>query len=232
MKTLYTCGDSYLSVDDPPGEVTSFLELFARYKNFQHVSLARAGATCFTIRVQIDHAIANAADYVIVGCTSSDRLDVPLAADQSTPWFELGDIHYQGYRCASARHVPSRPRLISDTVYNHLHDTHHTLGTDVKNSIKHWVSHLHDPSLQRQQNYYMMADGLRRLKDCGIPFVYIPHGLGHMDWTWVERMWPLDRLPCHMPRGPYDYTRSVTHNDQASHDEFFQQLVVMTEDWH
>jgi hypothetical protein len=70
MKKLVTCGDSYLSLDSPPGEIKSFLQLYAEHKNFQHISLARAAATCFAIRLQIDNAIDRGADFVIVGCIS------------------------------------------------------------------------------------------------------------------------------------------------------------------
>lgn len=231
-RTLYTCGDSFLSVDWPQGEVTSFLDKYAKQKNFQHHSLARAGATCFTIRLQIEHAIQHGADYVIVGCSSSDRLDIPLDIDDTTPWFTLQDIVYAGYRCASEQEVKVQiPRIVSDTVYNHLHDIHFQLPPATRQGIQHWLLELHNPSLKRQENYFVISDGLRKLQDLNIPFVYIPHGLGHMDWTWVERVWPLDQTPCQMPHGPYDYNRTVTHNDQQCHDQYLEILLAMTQDW-
>ena len=54
MKRLYTLGDSFMSVDDPNDGITSFLELYAQKRGFEHVSLARPGATNFAIRLQID----------------------------------------------------------------------------------------------------------------------------------------------------------------------------------
>lgn len=231
-KTLYTCGDSFLSVDLPNKGVTSFLELYAERKNFEHHSLSRAGATCFTIRLQIEHAIRSRADYVVVGCTSSDRLDVPLDVDDTQPWFVLEDIAYQGYGCASEHEIqPHSSHVVSDTVFNHLNNRHYPLPESTKISIKHWLAGLHNPSLKRQENYFVISDGLRKLKDYNIPFVYVPHGLGHMDWTWVERVWPADILPCSMPDGPYDYNMTVTHNGQIWHEKFCDILMSITQDW-
>jgi len=67
MKTLYSLGDSYMSTDDPDEGIVSFCELYSRAKNFEHVSLARPGATNFATRLQIDRAIKDRADYVVIG---------------------------------------------------------------------------------------------------------------------------------------------------------------------
>lgn len=77
MKTLYTCGDSFMSCDYPATNTVSFLDRFADTKKFRHVSLAKSGSTNFCIRAQIDEAIRMQADYVIVGGTTSDRIDIP-----------------------------------------------------------------------------------------------------------------------------------------------------------
>ena len=222
-----------MSLDYPPGPVTSFLELYAQHKGFEHISLARAGATNFVIRLQIEEAIKNRADYVVVGCTSSDRFDIPLAVDDQTPWFELANVLYTGYSSASELVVSNGSvHVVSDTVVNILGSIHENLITEEqKLAIKHCVSYLHNHSLKRQENYYVISDGFRKLQLHGIPFVYVPHGMGHQDWSWVERVWPVEQLPCQMPKGPYDYKKSITHNDQECHYEFLEILKSITHDW-
>jgi hypothetical protein len=231
-KKLFTCGDSYMALDHPQKEIKSFLQLFAEYKNFDHVSLARAGSTCFLIRLQIEHAIANNADYVIVGCTSSDRMDIPIQ-NSDINYLSMEDVLLTGYRSQVETHVNQKsPAVISDTILNLLHSKHEDIVTEhQKSSIKSFVANLHDPALKRQENFYVISDGLRKLQQARIPFVYIPHGLAFMDWSWLDCVWPMDQLPCAMPNGPYDYDKSITHNDQECHDRFFEILKSLTTDW-
>ena len=233
MKKLVTCGDSYMSIDSPPGEVTSFLQLYAERKNFIHISLARAAATCFAIRLQIDEAIERGADFVIVGCTSSDRMDVAVPGTQNYSWIKLNNILYTGYRSLSEQNIKrKKPLIVSDVIQNLLNKKHETVLSDQqRQAIKNYVADLHNNTLKRQENYFVISDGLRKLQYHQIPFVYIPHGLGGMDWSWVAKVWPLDRLPCQMPNGPFDFDRSITHNDQAAHDGFVNTLLELTEDW-
>jgi hypothetical protein len=233
MKKLVTCGDSYMSLDSPPGEVTSFLQLYAERKNFLHVSLARAAATCFAIRLQIDSAIERGADFVIVGCTSSNRMDVAAPGVQNYSWVKLNNILYTGYRSLSEYNIKSKnPLIVSDVIENFLNKKHETVLNDHQRlAIKNYVADLHNNNLKRQENYFVISDGLRKLQHYQIPFVYVPHGLGDMDWSWVTKVWPSDRLPCQMPNGVFDFERSVTHNGQAAHDGFLNTLLELTEDW-
>ena len=233
MKKLVNCGDSYMSLDSPPGEVTSFLQLYAERKNFLHVSLARAAATCFAIRLQIDSAIERGADFVIVGCTSSNRMDVAAPGVQNYSWVKLNNILYTGYRSLSEHNIKSKnPLVVSDVIENLLNKKHENMLSDQqRTAIKNYVADLYDNNLKRQENYFVISDGLRKLQYHQIPFLYIPHGLGGMDWSWVLKVWPLDRLPCQMPNGAFDWDRSVTHNDQAAHDGFLKTLLEITEEW-
>lgn len=235
LKTLYSCGDSYMSVDYPAKEVTTFLELYCNSKGFEHVSLARAGATNFMIRMQIEHAIQHNADYVVVSNTSVDRIDIVLDIDNLDPWFALENILHTGYNSASEQQFPgTNPKIISDTINNIMWSRHENIVPEQKKqAIKHWVADLHNHSLQRQKDYFLISDGLRKLKEYHIPFVYLPKtSMGFMDWSWVELCWPNDQVaPSDMPNGPYDYNKTVTHNDQSCHDQFAETLKNITLHW-
>jgi len=236
MKTLYTCGDSYMSVDHPTNAVVSFLELYSTYKRFEHKSLARAGATNFMIRMQIEKAIEDQADYVVVSNTSVDRVDIVLDTDNQNPWYTLEHILHKGYSSASEQLLDNGHSLmmVSDTINNIMWAKHENIVPEQKKqAIKHWVADLHNHSLQRQKDYFIISDGLRKLKEHNIPFVYLPKtSMGFMDWSWVELCWPADHpCPSDMPNGPYDYTKSITHNDQSCHDRFAETLKNITQHW-
>ena len=231
MTTLYTCGCSFMSVDTQPhNKDVSFLDLYAQSKKFQHVSLARVGATNYLIRLQIDRAIQDCADYVIVGATSSDRMDV-ITVDKTVDFnipLSLDRIQYQNYRCASEQHVKNHDVLgISNTINNLLEIE--SLSAEKKQAIKLYVAELHNYSMQQHKDALIIETGLRALEKSNIPFIFIPGPLFHMDWSWLEyRLWQGPQ-PWDMPDGIG--TRSLNHNPQSAHDKFFKILQQLTPNW-
>lgn len=226
IKKLYTCGCSFMSVDSGPESVSSFLELYAQAKNFQHVSLARVGATNYVIRLQIDRAIKDRADYVVVGATSSDRMDIIITEEDFGIPLQLDNIKYYGYRCSSQEHVRNdRILAISNTINNLLE--HESLSPAKKQAIRQYVAELHNYSMQQHKDALVIETGLRELDRLNIPFVFIPGPLFHMDWAWLKnRLWT-GVQPWDMPDGIGD----LTHNPQSAHDKFFNILHNITPNW-
>lgn len=237
MKKFFSLGDSFMTTDCPDDGIVSFNELYSRRKNFTHVSLARPGATNFCIRLQIDRAISEQADYVVIGLTSSDRFDVSL--DSQHQLYQLTDIDYRNYRCAAQQHVTSIDvKVISDT-FNNLIEKQHTdlLSNSKLAALKHYIACLHDPALQSQKDYYMICNGLDQLTKSGIPFVLIPGWMSQHNWNWVDRVWPTTKQsPYDMPYGPSNWETPIrytaTHNPAWAHKEFCQILFDLTLDWH
>lgn len=241
MKTLYSLGDSFMSTDDFDGGIVSFCELYCNEKNFRHVSLARPGATNFATRLQIDRAIRDRADFVVVGLTCSERFDIALDTNESKPMYELDNIFYQGYRARSEHHVGQKSvNLVSDTFNNVILRLYQKeLVTDQQlQALKSYLAYLHNPTLTNQKEYYMMCDGIQKLQMANIPFVLLPGMMGHLDWSWVPRTWPENIAgPYHLPYGPSDWgedppTYTNTHNPAWAHEEFCQTLLKITQDWH
>jgi hypothetical protein len=236
-KTLYTLGDSFMTVDYPPGGITSFLESYAERKQFQHISLGRAGATNFMIRLQIEQAIHEHADYVVVATTCSDRFDVALDPDELFGEFGLQHILHTGYGSASEKNVQhANLKIISDTFVNIERQSHEKIISQVqRHALKNYVTNLHSVSLANQKDYYIISDGLRKLQSVQIPFVFLPSWMWYRDWSWVQRTWPKDQPePVNMPQGHFGWDEScstVTHNPQQCHDQFCETLMSITQDW-
>lgn len=235
MTTLYSLGDSFMSVDDPDCGITSFLELYAHRRGFKHVSLARPGATNFTIRLQIDRAINEKADYVVIGVTSSDRVD--LLSGDSQPLYTLDDVDYTKYPVKSKLVVGNCvSNIVSDTI-NNINDARYSTVTNAQMSaLKTYVTYLHDMFLQSQKDYYIISDGLQRLQRAGIDYLLIPTWMNNHDWSWVKRIWPSNVPgPYDMPYGPgqwYSTPRFTnTHNPDYAHREFCNILDQLTLDW-
>lgn len=228
-----------MTTDDPKiTDLVSFCELYCREKQFHHVSLARPGATNFAIRLQIEKAIEQQADYVVVGLTGSDRFDIPLDTEDPTVVYHLDNIWYTNYRAVSQNNVNQDSiKIVSDTINNILARLHQDLVSNEQlESLKHYISHLHSRNLGAQKEYYMISDGLRKLQSAGIEFVLIPGWMNQHDWSWVQRVWPGTLTsPYQIPYGlrgqqtPPVYTG--THNPDYAHREFCQSLVAITQDW-
>lgn len=247
VKTLYSCGDSFMSADEPTEArledmprhdlriVRTFLDLFCERRGIRHVSLARPGATNYVIRLQIDQAIKSGADYVVLCPTSADRFDLPKLIGGVPHQIQLNDVHYHGYHARSARYVSPQgsndrpPSIVSDVEHNLFSNYHGAnLDTDQKNALKHHIAYLHDPALVRHKEHYMMRDALWSLDHHGIDYMFIPGSLFMYDWSWARRTWPRDQDDPYsyiLKVGPYPY--SVTHNDQAGHDRFCEILETL-----
>lgn len=235
IKRLYSIGDSFMTTDDPTGGIVSFCELYCQHRGFEHVSLARPGATNFSIRLQIDLAIEQGADYAVIGLTSSDRFDIAVGHSEHRT---LHNVCYTNYRAASEHHVnQSSVTTVSDTFNNIQEQLHQTLVTPQQiAALKHYIADLHDPSLASQRDYYVVSDGIRKMISAGIDFVLIPGWMAQHDWTWVPRVWPQScASPYHMPYGPSDWEQPLrftnTHNPAWAHEEFCATLLSMTSDW-
>lgn len=235
MTRLFSLGDSFMTVDDPSDNIIGFCELYCQHRGFEHVSFARPGATNFSIRLQIEQAIADSADYVVIGLTSSDRFNIALKPQNN---YKLSNIHYTGYRALSERYVnQDNVCLVSDTFNNITSQQHQKLVTKTQlAALQHYIADLHDSALASQQDYYIISDGLRKLQAAGVKFVLIPGWLAHHDWSWVELQWPADAVsPYHMPYGPERWEESIhftnTHNPSWAHQEFCNTLISITKHW-
>ena len=76
MKKVFICGDSFSSID-PMHPGLSWTERLAKLLTATKIiNLSRPCSSNFFIRVQVDHALASGADYIIVHGTSSLRDEI------------------------------------------------------------------------------------------------------------------------------------------------------------
>lgn len=219
--------------------IKSFLDQYCQLQGFKHVSLARSGATNFLIRLQIEEAIVRNADYIVISATSSDRID--LAMQESVPvLLQLGNIEYQGYNSISERNVqPQEVCVLSDSINNWTtkesralahSNNKRNISPDVIDALTHYVAHLHTFSLEQNQDYYIISDGLRKLISLNKKFIFMGGPMFYLDWSWIgtEHLWT-DPQPWDLPDGLTNTT--VNHTPQSAHDKFLKTLCNMTSDW-
>lgn len=239
MRTLYSCGCSFMSSDLYNNNTKSFVDQYCESRGFNHVSLARSGATNFLIRLQIEEAIRNNADYIIISATSSDRFD--FAIKESVPvLLQLSNIEYRGYGSVSEKNVNAEDTcVISDSINNwttkKARETTHANNTrpvspEIYNALTHYVAHLHTFSLEQNKDYYIISDGLRSLISLNKKFIFMGGPMFYLDWSWIgaEHLWTDPQL-WDLPDGLTNTT--VNHTPQSAHNKFLQTLNNMTKDW-
>ena len=71
------CGDSWFS-KDLHHQNESFGEILSIKHNLNLLSLARGGCSNFSIALQVDQAIQMNPDFILVGCTDPNRIELPI----------------------------------------------------------------------------------------------------------------------------------------------------------
>lgn len=219
-----------MSTDTQYPDEPTFLDSLALRRGWRHINIARAGASNFNIRLQIQHAIERSADYIIIGATSSDRVDlVDLDPDYRSP-IKLEHIRNRGYNCAIENNVNDRTAFItSDTINNLLESTHTRLPKHRIDSLKHYAADIHEHGLQAYKDYFIIRDGLRDLAQKQISFIFIPGPLHYFDWTEFDNNLWTGTQPWDMPMGIYN--RVVNHNPQSAHAIFLENILAKTANW-
>ena len=239
MKTLYSCGCSFMSSDLYDLGTKSFLDQYCEARGFKHVNLARSGATNFLIRLQIEEAIQRNADYIIISATGSDRID--FATKEAVPvLLKLENVEYQGYNSISEKLIrPNDVCVVSDSINNwttkeareiaHSNDKRN-IDPGIITAMTHYVAHLHNFSLEQNKDYYIISDGLRKLIQLQKKFIFMGGPMFYLDWSWIgmKHLWT-DPQPWDLPNGLDHVT--INHTPQVAHDKFLQTLHNMTPDW-
>lgn len=179
MKTLYVCGDSFFSCDDSvPG--IHFSEQIASRSNLVLMSLDRQGISNSAIRLQVERAISDRANFIIFGATDCHRFEIPLHVLWShlpKKYFDisqgLNNIEYRYYPNPSRQNVdPSFACLWSD------HYSKYSSGDFDPEFLQIWktfFSEIYDESWRDQQDRWIVESSIARLERSGIPFVVMPN---------------------------------------------------------
>jgi hypothetical protein len=186
-KKLFVCGSSWSSASiKTPGKHHG--ELLAAELGYDFVSLARGGISNAAICLQIEYAIKQQADFVLVSFAPTDRWDVPILADKKYADLEVNcnmgryeihkgllNIHYNPSVDLSSTNdfLSPYPTILSHT-FNTILDPDGTgtlLTKSQKTSIKMFIADLLDVNWKWQIDAWCADSCLRRLDDSGIKYL-------------------------------------------------------------
>lgn len=197
MAKLIVCGCSYSAPSRSlPG--TAYGEVLAKKLGWDVEILARQGCSNGGIRVQIDEVLRQKPTFAIIAPTFHDRMEIPASAapydwSQNTErgWNPSLQQHLQeemlnGYdRSAGIDNVNygNNPyRMICETIFSLAENYDHPyrsskIDRNTQAAVKQYINHMYDSNWKRQQDEWIMRDGIMQLFYSGIPFLVVANNL-------------------------------------------------------
>jgi hypothetical protein len=216
MKTLYICGDSF-AVADKKSSIVPWFELLGDKLNldWQIKNNAMVCASNLHIRLQVEQAIADRADFVIMlstSCTRGQGRLIPKVNKEQNiidRFFNIGRDHdHKEFGCYS---------------YNSLDDTC-VFNSDQINAIQQYRDSVFDLELEIYQNRFIIESALHALTNSQTPFVFDQGGFENPKFMGSESdyflSWLANKSSINLwslvdyPMGHYPYFHI---NDQSVH---------------
>jgi hypothetical protein len=165
------------------------------------VNLARQGCSNGGIRVQIDEIRRQRPDFAVVSATFWDRMEIPARAapyDWTRPtggWAPKLQQHLQdrelknGYNRAdgidNVNYGNNNYNMICETIFSLISSSDHAYRTNInnttKNALKAYVDALYDANWKKQQDEWIIREGVLSMYLDGIKFLFLPNLLWPFD---------------------------------------------------
>lgn len=200
MPKLIVAGCSFSAPSrSAPG--TSWAEVMAQELGWELVHLARQGVSNGGIRIMIDEILRQRPDFAVVTPTFWDRMEIPATAapyDWSLPdpgWDPPLQRHLQnrelgnGYDADAGMlnvNYGDRPsRMISETIFSLAENFPHpyrsgSITKTAQTAIRHWIDGIYDSNWKKQQDEWIIREGVFQMLHAGIRFLLVPCLL----WPW------------------------------------------------
>ena len=198
MKKLIVCGDSYMSpVLEHPN--THFSEIVADTLGYELIPYGRAGMSNGGIAVQIQTAIQDRPDLILVGLTNSDRIEFLINDPKPTCNFTVDDIsyHHDLQSLKKAGRHDRNSQLIStnlnEILSNQFSNTFDKCDEPIKKqqTINDWFRYLYHPDWKLQTDRWMMYAILHQLHESQIPYVICRDPLNVIrTCSWLKSYYP------------------------------------------
>ena len=181
-KKLFVCGDSWMSACTTLPK-THFSELITDILDFELHSIARGGMSNVGICMQIEYAIEQNADLVLIGTSNIDRIEF-IAQEAESLEINCNNILYRhlSYFSTHSQLANNKlPSIISDNLVSLLdeNDSFNSLYNDIPNidqkkkALKQYYLHLYDYNLKRKQDERNLYASIHKLHLSGIPYIII-----------------------------------------------------------
>jgi hypothetical protein len=202
MKKLMVAGCSFSAVSKiAPG--SSWSEVLATKLGWNLVNLARQGCSNGGIRIQIEEIRRQQPDFAIITPTFWDRMEIPARAAP----YDWANNQPGGENPPLERHLQDRERkngydrtdgidnvnygnnnynMICETIFSLAENYPHpyrsgTIDKATQQAVRHWIDCIYDNHWKKQQDEWIMVEGILQMYLDGIKFFVQP-----------ALLWPFD----------------------------------------
>jgi hypothetical protein len=179
-KMLVTVGDSWMCPDIRHPN-THFSEIISQKLNYDLLVYAREGMSNGGICIQIESAIKLKPDLILVGLTTTDRLEWPIN-DKPITEFSVENIVYKHKNSVSSHvsYVSQDPILVSTNIYEldnpRFYENNFSFDNYAKErqeSLKHYLSYLYHSDWKKQIDRWCLYAVLHKLELSGISYMIV-----------------------------------------------------------
>jgi hypothetical protein len=154
---------------------THWSELIAKDLGWDLENLARRGCSNGGIRLQIDEIICQRPDFAIIGPTFHDRTEIPVLGYDAS--LGIGNINYD---------KKIKSPMIYETIFSLVDNIHNEyregISKETQAAMVSWFSMLYDTNWKKQQDEWIISDGILKMFHAGINFL-----------VWPCLLWPWDK---------------------------------------
>jgi len=186
---IAVCGCSFSAVSNlPEYRGTHWSEILAAKLGAELVSYARQGIGNNVIRLQIDEAIKDGADWVFIASTTEDRIEFPMNKFKK---IEDGNPNHSAYPENQIGYNPSlglknfnygssHPyTMISETLFSVIDNLPHNyriikVDKNTRIAVEGYTAFLYDAHWKSQVDTWVLQSGLWRLHNLNINFLFNP----------------------------------------------------------
>lgn len=182
---------------------TSWSEVLCTKLGWQLTNLARQGCSNGGIRIQIEEIRRQRPDFAIVTPTFWDRMEIPASA---APYSALSaknnshnnlQLHLQNRKIVNGydpvagidnvNYGHNSYRMICETIFSLAQNGPHAyrstpISAQAQQAVKHYIDSLYDSNWKKQQDEWIIREGILQLFLDGIDFVVSP-----------VLLWPFDQ---------------------------------------
>lgn len=188
-KILAVCGDSFMTPCKRYPN-THFTELIADQLEYELLILARAAISNGGICIQIEEAIRRKVDFIIIGFTTSERMELPLPGHGGKYDKSIGveNIDYsRHFNSVSQRANTEKTNLICETIESVVDSNR--LSDEYITALKYYLTYIHDSTWQKQKDIWMTNFLMKKVVESKIPFLLYSdiHYNNHYieDYAWI-----------------------------------------------
>ena len=200
-KKLMIAGCSFSATCVTP-DGTSWSEQLANMLDWDLVNLARQGCSNGGIRIQIEEIRRQRPDFAIITPTFWDRMEIPARAapyDWTIPpggWDPPLQQHLQnrkiknGYNRAdginNVNYGNNNYNMICETIFSLAENYPHPyrsgrISKETQKGIRYWIDSIYDNEWKKQQDEWIITEGILQLYLEGVAFLVSP-----------DLLWPFD----------------------------------------